>query len=71
MAVGSSAPWPARLVFVRADGQCEGDVGVLQMSLDDVVELFSVLIEVHDALRFFSHPELVKLIRQITCRGSK
>lgn len=70
-AVGSSAPWPARLVFVRADGQREGDVGVLQMSLDDVVEPFSVLIEVHDALRFFSHPELVKLIRQITWRGSK
>lgn len=48
-------------VFVRADGQ--RDVGVLQMSLDDVVELFSVLIELHDALWFLSHPELVKFIR--------
>lgn len=55
-------------VFVRADGQ--RDVWVLQMSLDNVVELFSVLIELHDALWFFSHPELVKFIRQITWTSS-
>lgn len=57
--------------FVRArSGQREGDSGVLQMNLDDVVELFSVLIELHDALWFFGHPELVKFIRQITWRSS-
>lgn len=38
------------------------------MSFDFVVEFFSVLVELHDALWFFSNPELIELIRQITCR---
>lgn len=51
---------------LRADGQCEGDVGFLQVCPDDGVELFPVLIEVHDALWFLQQPELVKLVGQET-----
>lgn len=70
-AAGTSAPTAVMSVFVGArSGQRQGNCGVLQMRLDDVVELFSVLIELHDALRFFSHPELVKFISQITWKSS-
>ena len=36
------------------------------MCLDCIMEFFSVLIELHDALWFFCHPEFIKFIRQIT-----
>lgn len=54
------------LVFVRANSQCEGHIWVLEMSLDSVMELFSVLVELHDAFWFLRHPEFIKFICQIT-----
>lgn len=53
------------LLFVRAHSQSERNVGLLKESLDFFMELFSVLVKLHDAFWFFSHPEFIELIRQI------
>lgn len=45
--------------------QSETNIGLLEESLDFIVELFPVLVEMHDALWFFSQPEFIKLVRQI------
>lgn len=58
--------WGITLVFVGGDSQYKGHIWVLQVSLDYAVELFPVLIELHDAFRFFGHPEFIKFICQIT-----
>lgn len=39
-----------------------------KLTFDLVVKLLPVAIELHDALRLLFQPELVKLIRQVTCQ---
>lgn len=56
------------LVFVGGSSQYKGHIWVLQVNLDYVVELFPVLIELHDAFWFFCHPEFIKFICQITLK---
>lgn len=56
--------WRA-LLFARLHSQSETNIGLLEESLDFIVELFPVLVEMHDALWFFSQPEFIKLVRQI------
>lgn len=41
------------------------------MCPDYVMEFFSVLVELHDALGFFCHPELIEFIRQIACKEER
>ena len=55
----------SRLVFGGAH-QCEGHPGLLERGLHLAVELLPVVVELHDALRFGRHPELVKLVGQVT-----
>lgn len=54
--------------LMGAYGQSESHVGVLEVTFDPVVELLSVMVELHDAFGFFSEPEPVELPRQVTCR---
>ena len=54
-----------RLVF-GGHGQSEGHAGLPEQDLHLAVELLPVVVELHDALRFGRHPELVKLIGQVT-----
>lgn len=46
--------------------KCENDFRIAEEMLDLVVKLFSVLVEMHYALRLFSKPKLVKFIQKIT-----
>lgn len=49
-------------------GHDERDLRHLKLTFDLVVELLPVAIELHDALRLLFQPELIKLIRQVTCQ---
>lgn len=53
------------LLFARWHSQSERNIWLLKESLDFVMELFSVLVKLHDAFWFFSHPEFIKFIRQV------
>lgn len=55
----------SELLFARAHSQSERNIRLLKESLDFFMELFSVLVKLHDAFGFFSHPEFIKLICQI------
>lgn len=46
--------------------KCENDFRIAEEMLDLVVKLFSVLVEMHYALRLFIKPKLVKFIQKIT-----
>lgn len=49
-------------------GHDERDLRHLKLTFDLVVELLPVAIELHDALWLLFQPELIKLIRQVTCQ---
>lgn len=53
------------LLFARVHSQSKRNIWLLKESLDFFMEFFSVLVKLHDAFRFFSHPEFIKLIRQV------
>lgn len=55
--------------LMRTCSQRKSHVGVLEMTFDLVVEFLSVTVELHDAFRFFSDPEPIELVHQVTCRG--